>query len=73
MAFFYIVANFTIDIYNLAIIYLQLFFKKFFDVIFTITIFRYERTVIDKCRRKCGMLEECSVCVAQEITVLTIF
>jgi hypothetical protein len=54
--FFITFINLINDIDNSATFYLQLIFMKLFDTNFTITILRYERTVIDKCRRKCGML-----------------
>ena len=54
VAFYITFANLTNVINNLATIYLQLIFKKLFDMIFAITIFRYERTVNDKCRRNAG-------------------
>ncbi|HCX74044.1 MAG TPA: hypothetical protein DHM37_10030 [Candidatus Cloacimonas sp.] len=43
VAFFITFINLINDIDNLATFYLQLFFKKLFDVIFAITIFHYEK------------------------------
>jgi hypothetical protein len=52
VAFLITFAKVTVDINKLATIYLQLIFKKLFDMIFAITTSRYERTVIDKFRKK---------------------
>ena len=49
------------------------YFKELFDTTFTMTIFRYERTVIDKCRRIMRDVIVVYLCEANSIMVLDYF